>query len=268
MIKNISIIGAGNLAQCFIDRIIASKKNHKVFVYDIDDKKNRYLSKKNIKFCTTIDQNLSKSQLILLAIKPHDFRFISKDIKEYGNKGCMVVSLMAGIKLNLIDKLLNKNFYTARIMSNINARFGNAQTFIFTNKDFTRIKLNNLVKFLKLFGSTSIVNKERQIDKLTALCGSGPAYFIHFTEIVKDTFKKLGFKENESEQLAKELFYSTGYTCYHSNSHMKDIKKTIVSKKGTTDAALGMMEKRNIRKFIMESIDQAYRKSIQLGKEK
>ena len=268
MIKNISVIGAGNLAECFIERIIASKKNHKVFVYDIDGKKDRYSSNKNIEFSTSIDQNLSKSHIILIAIKPHDFKFISKDIVEYGNNGCMVVSLMAGIKLNLISKALNKSFYTARVMSNINARFGNAQTFIFVNKDFPKMRLNNLVNFMKLFGSTSIVNKEIQMDKLTALCGSGPAYFIHFTEIVKDTFKKLGFKENESEQLAKQLLYSTGYTCYHSNSYMKDIKKTIVSKKGTTDAALSMMDKRNIRKLIMESIDQAYKKSIQLGKEK
>ena len=83
---------------------------------------------------------------------------------------------------------------------------------------------------------------------------------------MKDTFKKFGFKENEAEQLSKYLFYSTGYTCYHNDSNMEDIKKTIVSKKGTTEAALVMMEKKNIRKVIMDSIDQAYKKSIQLGK--
>ncbi len=268
MIKNISIIGAGNLARCFIDRIISCKINCKVFLYDIDKKKNKYNSVSNVKFFPTINKNLSESQLILLAIKPHNFKSVLENIAEYGNRKSVVASLMAGVKLNIIDKALNKNFYTARIMTNINAQFGNAQSFIFTDKNFPEKRLNNLVKFFKLFGTTTRVNKEVQIDKLTALCGSGPAYFIYFTEIVKDTFKKFGFKENEAEQLSKYLFYSTGFTCYHNDNSMKDIKKTIVSRKGTTEAALVMMERKNIRKVIMDSIDQAYKKSIQLGKKK
>ena len=268
MIKNISIIGAGNLARCFIDRIIACKKNYKVFLYDIDKKKNKYNSVNNVKFFSTINKNLSESQLILLAIKPHNFKSVLEDIAKYGNKKSIVTSLMAGVQLNIIDKALNKNFYTTRIMTNINAQFGNAQSFIFTDKDFPKKKFNDLVNFFKLFGTTTRVNKEVQIDKLTALCGSGPAYFIYFTEIVKDTFKKFGFKENEAEQLSKYLFYSTGFTCYHSDSSMKDIKKTVVSRKGTTEAALVVMERKNIRKVIMDSIDQAYKKSIQLGKKK
>ena len=266
MIKNISIIGAGNLAQCFIDRLVTYKGKYKIFLYDIDKKQNKYTSIKNVKFSCSINQKLSESQIVFLAIKPHDFKYISKDITEYGNKKSTVISLMAGTRLNVIDRALNKDFYTARMMTNINAQFGNAQSFIYTSKDFPKNKFNNLVNFLKLFGAITRVNTEIQMDKLTALCGSGPAYFIYFTEIVKDTFKKFGFGENEAEQLSKDLFYSTGYTCYHNNNDMKDIRKTIVSKKGTTEAALIMMEKKNIRKVIMESIDQAYKKSLQLGK--
>ena len=266
MIKNISIVGAGNLAQCFIDRIIASKGKYKIFLYDIDKKKNKYSSIKNVKFFSSINQCFTESQLVLLTIKPHNFKSVSKDINEYGDKKCTVISLMAGTKLNVIDKALNKNFYTARVMTNINAQFGNAQSFIFASKDFPRNRFKSLINFFKLFGVTTRVNTEMQIDKLTALCGSGPAYFIYFTEIVKDTFKKFGFGENEAEQLSKNLFYSTGYTCYHNKNDMKDIRKTVVSKKGTTEAALVMMDKKNIRKVIMESIDQAYKKSIQLGK--
>ena len=266
MIKNISIIGGGNLAQCFVDRIIACKQNHKVSIFDIDKKKNKYSTKRNIKFFSSIDRNLSESQLILLAIKPNDFKLVSEDIIEYGNKKSIVLSLMAGSKLNIIDKSLNKSFYTARIMTNINAQFGNAQSFIFTRVSFPKNRLDSVINFLNLFGATTKVNTEIQIDKLTALCGSGPAYFLYFTQIVKDTFKKFGFKDHEAEKLSRHLFYSTGYTCYHNKNNMEDIKKTIVSKKGTTEAALNRMEEKNIRKIIMESIDQAYKKSIQLGK--
>ena len=268
MIQNISIIGAGNLAECILKRILVYKKRHEVYVYDIDEKKNKYSTEKNIKFFPTINDRLHESQLILLAIKPNNFKFVSEDIATYGDKKSMVISLMAGTKLNFVDNLLNKKFYTARVMTNINAQFGNAQSFIFTRKNFPKNRLNELTNFFKMFGTTSIVNTEVQIDKLTALCGSGPAYFIYFTEIVKDSFKKFGFKDDQAEQLAKNLFYSTGYTCFHSENYIKDIKKTIVSKKGTTESALNMMEKKNIRKIIMESINQAYKKSIQLGKKK
>ena len=268
MIKTISIIGAGNLAQCLIERIVACKQNYEILVYDIDKKKNKYSSKKNIKFFTNINQKISESQIILLAIKPNDMKFISDDIVKYGDKRSMLISLIAGTRLNMINKVFKKSFYIARIMTNINSQFGNAQSFIFAGTNFSQNKLKSLEYFFKLFGTTTIVKRESQIDKITALCGSGPAYFIYFTEIIKDTFKKFGFKENEAEQLSKHLFYSTSYTCFYKKDSMKDIKKMIVSKKGTTEAALNMMTKKNIKKIIMDSINQAYEKSIEIGKNK
>ena len=90
MIKNISIIGAGNLARCFVERIITSKKNYKVFLYDVDKKKNKYSSVRNVNFYPKINQNLSESQLILLAIKPHDF----KSVLNLSQKAILIIDLI------------------------------------------------------------------------------------------------------------------------------------------------------------------------------
>ena len=110
--------------------------------------------------------------------------------------------------------------------------------------------------------------RENQLNKITALIGSGPAYFIHFAESIMKTFKSFGFTEAESMKYSLELFYTTAYSCIVDDRALGLIKKSIISKNGTTEAALKKMNQRNFQKNIKESILAAYKRSQELsGKE-
>ena len=123
-------------------------------------------------------------------------------------------------------------------------------------------------KFFSIFGTSHVLDNENEIDKITALIGSGPAYFIHFLEGIIETFKKFGFSENDSTTYAKNLFYGTAITCINEKKSLSEIKKSIVSKGGTTDAALKKLTSLKFQDILAKSIKEAYSKAKQLGKSK
>tara|TARA_Y100001970_G_scaffold293726_1_gene442663 strand:- start:3344 stop:4144 length:801 start_codon:yes stop_codon:yes gene_type:complete len=264
----LGIIGVGNLAQCLIERIGESKCNIDIILYDIDSSKKKFSKKSKFKFQKRIGKEISSCEILLLVVKPQVFPKITNDILKYVSKKTIIVSLMAGIKLNKINKDLNNQFVTARVMTNINAKYGNALSFVYYKKNVEKKVISRINLLFKLFGTISDVKSELQLDKITALCGSGPAYFIHFAEIIKNAFKRLGFKDKDAEDLARNMFYATGFTCHSDKRELKSIKNTVVSRKGTTEAALKQMTKGNVEKIIVNSIIKAYQRSIQLGKDK
>ena len=113
-----------------------------------------------------------------------------------------------------------------------------------------------------------MLKTEVQIDKATALIGSGPAYFIYFAESIFKTFQSFGFSKNESKNLVTDLFYGTALTCKEDKRDFEEIKKSIVSKGGTTESALKRLDRLQTKKIIMGSIKDAYIKAKSLGKNK
>jgi pyrroline-5-carboxylate reductase len=87
-------------------------------------------------------------------------------------------------------------------------------------------------------------------------------------EAIIQTFKKFGFSENEAETYAKELFYGTAITCINEKKDFKEIKDSVISKGGTTDAALKTLDALKFKSILTKSIKEAYSKAQKLGKNK
>ena len=268
MIKDIAIIGVGNLAQSLLYRLESSKTKLRIRLYDKDTKKKSLSKKTTITYSNIIDKSLIKSEVIIIAVKPNQYKDICSDIKRFCSKSSIVISLMAGVKTTNLIKELNPETPIARVMTNINSKYGNASTFIFSNKFCKDSKTASIKRFFNIFGTSHILINENQIDKVTALTGSGPAYFIHFLEAMIQTFKKFGFSENEAETYAKELFYGTAITCMNEKKGFKEIKDSVISKGGTTDAALKTLDTLKFKSILTKSIKEAYNKARQLGKNK
>ena len=268
MVKDIAIIGVGNLAQSLLYRLEASKTKLRIRLYDKDTRKKSLAKKSTITYSSTIDKSLIKSEAIIIAVKPNQYKDICSDIKKFGSKSSIVVSLMAGVKTTNLIKELSPETSIIRAMTNINSKYGNASTFIFSNKFCKSSRVTSIKRFFNIFGTSHILKNENEIDKVTALTGSGPAYFIHFLEAMIQTFKKFGFSENEAETYAKELFYGTAITCMNEKKSFKKIKDSVISKGGTTDAALKTLDALKFKSILTKSIKEAYNKAQQLGKNK
>ena len=134
---------------------------------------------------------------------------------------------MAGVKTKDIKNKLSDKISIARVMTNINAKFGNAISSIYLEKGFKKDKAISFNNLFNLFGSVRFVKTEAQIDKITALLGSGPAYFIYFAESIIKAFQSFGYSKDESNNLVAELFYGTAKTCILDERSFEQIKETV-----------------------------------------
>ena len=150
MFKNISIIGVGNLTQTLLFCIKNTSTKLNINLYDLDNKKRVFASSKEWSFNSKIDKKINDCDLIIIAVKPTQYKKVCNDINNYVNKKLVVVSMMAGVKTKDLKDKLSGEVLIARVMTNINAKFGNAISSIYTEK---RIKKNDIISLRNLGNS-------------------------------------------------------------------------------------------------------------------
>ncbi len=268
MNNNIGIIGIGNITQILLKRLIDNKFKNKVFIYDIDKSKKKFSKGNKIIFKKSLEEVSSSADLILIAVKPKNYIKVCSNLKNFINSKTVIMSLMAGVKSENISKYFDiPTLPIMRVMTNINAKFGHAATFLYHNRYVTNKNLNTINAFWKNFGSVNNVKSEIEIDKVTALLGSGPAYFLEFTQSFIKVLQNFGFSKEKSNKYACELFFGTAFFCNNDARNIEKIKQTVASKGGTTESALRTLKKRKFQKILEESIFDAFKKAKSISKE-
>tara|TARA_B100000035_G_scaffold291706_2_gene279762 strand:+ start:1412 stop:2206 length:795 start_codon:yes stop_codon:yes gene_type:complete len=261
MRENITIIGAGSLTVSILEGIKESEVSYDINIVDIDKKRASFLRNFDIRFSTEYNSDISKSNIILLLTKPKDYARVIKSIDPYISDHTIILSFMAGIKIKQIEKMFSRKIKVVRCMTNLAISVGQSYLFYFMSKSSKMIS-NKLNKFLSSFSVAKRCARETSIDKLTALYGSGPAYYIFFNDIVKNSFIQMGFTKKESELYTSSLML--GSTKLLDKNDSLDLLKSIASKGGTTEAALSQLKKDKVDKNVDKAIQQAYMKSLKI----
>ena len=267
MSNNISIIGMGNLTQSLLQSLISNNFKGKIFVHDINKRKKKFAIRDKIIFKNSISDLINYSNLVIIAVKPGDYKKVCDSLQDILKQNTVLISLMAGIESKSIMSGCNKKkLAISRVMTNINSKFSYGTTFIYFNKYVSNLQAKKINNLWKIFGSVTNVRSELEIDKATALLGSGPAYFIEFCQSLIKIFKNFGFSEKESHAYVSELFFGTAYLCKNDSRDLENIKKTIISKGGTTEAALKTLKKNKFQNILEDSITQAFRRAKNINK--
>ena len=256
--EHITIIGAGNLTLSILEAIKRSRAKFAVNVVDVDKKKSYKLKKFSVEFNTTYDHKISKSEIILLVVKPKDYAQALKSIDPYLNSQTIILSFIAGISVNHIEKLFTTNVNVVRCMTNLAISERQSYLFYYMKKSSKKV-VDKINKFLSAFSITKKCSKENHIDKLTALYGSGPAYYIFFNSIIKKSFEQMGFNKKESGEYTHSLLLDSSELLRKSDS--QHLLKCIASKGGTTEAALSQLKKDKVDLCVRSAVQQAYKKS-------
>ena len=168
MKEHITIIGAGNLTMSILGAIDKSRDKFIINVLDINKKKSSQLKKFGVKFNTTYDDKISKSEFILLIVKPKDYVQALKSIDPYVNSQTIILSFIAGISVNQIEKLLTADVNIVRCMTNLAISERQSFMFYFMKKGSKKVT-DKINKFLLTFSVTKKCYEENHINKLTAL---------------------------------------------------------------------------------------------------
>ncbi|RZV42559.1 MAG: pyrroline-5-carboxylate reductase [Acidimicrobiales bacterium] len=207
-------------------------------------------------------------QLCLLAIKPQLFAKVGPDLAKALPRDALIVSIMAGISIDeLIDVFSTRPII--RCMPNTPGAIGQGITAFMTGPDVTAKHVKMAELRLKAAGEVVRVDNERQIDMVTALSGSGPAYVFYLAEAMKAAGIKLGLPEDLAKALARQTVIGSGAMLAASSESAASLREAVTSPGGTTEAALEiLMADDGLVKLMRNAITKAYDRSRELGGKK
>lgn len=259
----ITIVGCGNMgliyARAFLKYNIVSKEE--LLLAEKNEARKQELLKLNIgQVCVVNDERISASELIILAVKPQDFNELSLELKQVLKPKNIIVSIMAGMKIARIEKAL-KQKNIIRAMPNSPAQLGMGMTAFTASKTMAMEQIRKAENLLSTTGRTVYFENEELLDAVTALSGSGPAYFFYVVKHMVDAGKQMGFDEATSSMLVKQTMLGSFHLLNTADKSLDELIKAVASRGGTTEAALSVFQEakvgENLEKGIVKARDRA-----------
>lgn len=263
----ILIIGGGNMgmtyAQSFLNSHITSKKD--MMILEKSPEKAAILAKKDIGTVYGEPEDcIQDADLVIFAVKPQDSAILFERLRPVIDSQQVFLSIMAGVKIETICEALGAK-KVIRAMPNLPAQIGMGMTAFTSTDEVTRIELVMVQNLLATTGKTMYVEKERAIDAVTAISGSGPAYVWYFMQSMVDAAKEMGFSEAEAELLVSQTFKGTIDLHIKSNYSCQEWISKVCSKGGTTEAAMANFGDHKLDKNIKAGANAALKRAIELG---
>jgi len=210
-----------------------------------------------------INKALKNCEIFIIAIKPQDFDELGKLVNvDLTNK--LAISIMAGVSIERIMKTLGVK-KVVRVMPNLALGIRKSLSGWIASDGATKVDKKIAKAILKKFGEEVEVDRESKINAITALSGSGPAYFFKLAEILENAAKKYGFTENEAVKIAGATLVGAAELVGKSKESTSVLREKVTSKGGTTEAALNYMSSNNVDKIILEAIEAARRRAEELN---
>lgn len=266
--KKVLLVGCGHMGSALL-RAWISISSIQISVIDPHKYlkiKKKYSNKILIYKSLNEIKNLNYFHIIIFAVKPQIAKSIIDQFQSVNKINMLFLSVMAGKKINFFEKNLNKSIQIVRAMPNMPAFVNKGMTCLISNKNVSKINKNIAGNLFKNVGKILWLKKEGDIDKVTAISGSGPGYFFLFVEHLLSESLKLGLNLEKVKLLIYQTAIGSIDLLINSNLTPKQLRKSIAIKGGTTEAAINVFEKnKKLKKLIHNAIKAAYNKSKKLG---
>ena len=269
----IGFIGGGNMATSLIGGLIsAGYTAADIIVIDPSDAVHDTLSKKfNISVNTDINA-VHNCEIIVLAVKPQILTAVCQQLASIQTSYSLIVSIAAGIRSTDINRWLTQEQTTTeqaivRCMPNTAALLQCGASGLFANDSVSDKQKEQAENILKAVGLVVWVDKEKQLDAVTAVSGSGPAYFFLLMEAMKSAGKELGLPSNVAQQLVLQTALGAARMATESDLTPEDLRKNVTSKGGTTEQAILSFQAANFSTIVFNALEAANNRSVSLADE-
>lgn len=251
----LTFIGNGNMAKALIKGLV---KDYQIEVLgrnksSLETLKNEL---KNIEVSLLKDTNDIDGKNIILCVKPNSLDDLSPKLTGVANS---LYSVLAGTKIETLKEKIPSKHYI-RTMPNLSASYLKSMTTITGDSELK----NSALEIFDNIGSTLWVKTQKELDIATAVAGSGPAFLALIAESLADGGVNAGLTRKDATKLVQGLF--EGFSPLLNDNTPANIKDGVMSPGGTTAAGYSAMEKYGVRNGMIEAINSAYKKAVELGK--
>jgi len=255
----IGIIGAGGMG-----RAIALRINQKLIISDVDRAKLKFGKNRRLVAARNNIDLARRAKIIIVAVKPQHIVEVIKEIRPYV-KDKLIISIAAGVTTDFIERRLAEKTKLIRVMPNMPALVGKGITAVTRGRFSTAGDLGIARKIFLNLGEVIEV-KERFMDAVTAVGGSGPAYYFLFTYLLEKAGESCGLKKAVARRLARSTFIGAAESAACIDLSMQEFVKKVASKGGTTERALRIFKKRGLGRIVNQAVKAAYNRSRGLSK--
>jgi len=269
--KNIKtgFIGGGNMARSLIGGLIASGcPASSIFVSDRDPDQ---LQSIGADFqVNTLDSNravVDASDVIVLAVKPQVMKEVIAGLDPAGLKGKLLLSIAAGIRTAAIAKWLDTDCAVVRSMPNTPALVRSGATGMYANASVSEQQRENAESILRAVGLTVWVDEEDQIDAITALSGSGPAYLFLVMEAMEQAGVQLGLSAETARLLAVQTAFGASKLALEVEEDPAVLRERVTSPGGTTERAIKVFEQHHLLKLFEQAMTAARDRAAELAEQ-
>ena len=264
---SIAFIGGGNMASAVIGGLLKSGRNagSLIVVEPFDAQRDKLSADFGVKALAAADASLAGAALVVWAVKPQMFHAAAGSCAAHVG-GALHLSVMAGIRSISIATAAGTQ-RVVRAMPNTPALIGQGISGLFARAAVTADDRTQVEKLLAPTGRSLWVAQEEDLDAVTALSGSGPAYVFYFVEAMVQAALDMGLSAEQGKQLALATFQGATALAQGSDDPPQLLRERVTSKGGTTHAALTSLEASGVKDAFIKALRAAQHRAHELGDE-
>ena len=263
------LVGCGHMGSALLNAWV-NLKSHSLTVVDplsYNYLKKKYYKKKIRFFDKTPNQNeIKKFDVIIFAIKP---QMAKKTLSEYRNfefkKNSLIASIVAGKKISFFKQNIKNAIQIVRVMPNMPALIGEGVSCLVSKKNISKNNKKTINDLFLKVGKTIWLKNEIEIDKATAISGSGPGYIFTLIDAFEKASQQIGFPKNIAREMVLSTILGSVKLMEKTKKEPSDLADLIAVKGGTTEAGIKILKKNNTHKIIYNTFLAAYQRATKLG---
>jgi len=263
----IAFIGCGNMGEAMLSAILEKGLStpEAVCVSDVREEHCRHL---RARYSVVVGDNrevAGRDDVIVLAVKPQNLAEVMAELDGCLQPAQLVLSIIAGASIKTLCQGLGHN-HVVRAMPNTPAQIGEGMSAWTATAEVTGEQKEWAGSILGAMGKEIYFDDEKYLDMVTAVSGSGPAYFFLFAEFLIDAAVQIGIPRDRAEELVLQTMLGSARLIQKTGKPPAELRRMVTSPGGTTAEALHEFEKGEFSQLVMKAVAAAYNKAKELGK--
>jgi pyrroline-5-carboxylate reductase len=272
MADKIAFIGAGNMAKSLVGGLLRHGTDAaSMIAADPDTNQRSSMAALGIATTESNTRAVQNAAVVVFAVKPQALRDVVRDLAGVLDGKQLLISIAAGVPSPAISRWLrnglSRDSGIVRCMPNTPALYGAGMTVLFANRHVTPQQARAAESILAAVGHVIWVDDEAKLSAVTALSGSGPAYFFYLMEAMIAAGVELGLDAETARTLTLKTAYGAALMANESEMAPAQLRRNVTSPGGTTEAALSVLEDGECRTLIASALRRAERRSAELALE-
>jgi pyrroline-5-carboxylate reductase len=268
MADKIALVGAGNMAKSLVGGLLRHGVTaESIVAADPDATQRSSMAALGVVIADSNARAIEGAAAIVLAVKPQVLGEVVRDLAKTLRKEQLLISIAAGVPSAAIARWCRHGNGIVRCMPNTPALYGAGVTALYANEHVTPRQRESAEAILAAVGHIIWVSDEAALDAVTAVSGSGPAYFFYLMEAMIEAGVALGLDSDTARTLTLKTAYGAAVMANESDVEPAQLRRNVTSPGGTTERAISIMDRGGCKAIIDDAVRQAAQRSEELARE-